>query len=46
VFRDLALAGEEVEQPADGALLAGRPGQQEVGLDLVRLRRPSLCLIT
>ena len=35
VFRGLALAGEEVEQLADGGLLAGRPGQQEAGLDLV-----------
>jgi hypothetical protein len=34
VFHGLALAGEEVEQPAGGALLAGRPRQQEVGLDL------------
>jgi lipopolysaccharide assembly protein A len=35
VFRGLALAGEEVEQLADGGLLAGRPGQQEAALDLV-----------
>src|SRR5205807_9816890 len=35
VFCGLALAGEEVEQLADGGLLAGRPGQREAGLDLV-----------
>src|SRR5260370_28885960 len=34
VFRGLALAGEEVEQLADGGLLAGRPGQRAGGLDL------------
>ena len=33
----LALAGEEAEQLADGGLLAGRPGQREVGLDLVAI---------
>src|SRR5207247_3560512 len=27
-------AGEEVEQLADGGLLAGRPGQQEAALDV------------
>jgi hypothetical protein len=35
VFRGLALASEEVEQLADGGLLAGRPGQREAGLNLV-----------
>src|SRR5260370_12676172 len=47
VFRGLALAGEEVEQLADGGLLAGRPGQRAVGLDLVAVAaaRRVLCYV-
>jgi len=35
VLCGVALAGEEVEQFADGGLRAGWLGQREVGLDLV-----------
>jgi Family of unknown function (DUF5994) len=41
VFCGLALAGEQVEQLADGGLLDG-PGQREAGLDLVAVAAAAL----
>src|SRR5213078_5120817 len=44
VFCGLGPAGEEAEQFADGDVLAGWPGQREVGLDLVAVAAAILAL--
>ena len=44
VLCGVALAGEEVEQFADGGLRAGWLGQREVGLDLVAVAAAVLVL--